>query len=189
MTFTAAFWDDRKTHIIHVDQTRILQFNTWEVRAKSFSSTCSKEPFITQTYELHPVSHPIWNPVIKPSQVEIIISTAELKKGTLFRWKKKWKIWLIAQEKTDIYREKETQIATHSRKRVMYWRLHRDQLGGDVPYRSWGDMTNGLFPIGSQLLLLPSCSIPKLKHRVEDDNMTGHWLKAMLYYMIPGTFS
>lgn len=113
MTFTPAFWDDRKTHIIHIDQTRILQFNTWEVRAKSFYSTCSKEPFITQTYELHPVSHPIWNPVIKPSQVEIIISTAELKKGTLFRWKKSGKSdWLLRKRLIFIERKRRRLILT-----------------------------------------------------------------------------
>lgn len=54
---------------------------------------------------------------------------------------------------------------THSRKRVMYWRLQRDHLGREVPYRSCGDMTKGRFPIGSQSLPLPSCWIPKLWHK------------------------
>lgn len=101
-------------------------------------------------------------------------------KGTLPHSGKQ-KIWLITREETDVYKKWERrQIrrrVTHSRKRVMYWRLHRDQLGGDVPYRSWGDMTNGLFPIGSQLLPLPSCSIPKLKHRAKDDDMTEQGIK------------
>lgn len=43
-------------------------------------------------------------------------------------------------------------------------------------------MTNGLFPIGSQSLLLPSCSIPKLQHnRLGDDNMPEQWIKESLY--------
>uniref|UniRef100_A0A8C9WR80 Uncharacterized protein n=1 Tax=Scleropages formosus TaxID=113540 RepID=A0A8C9WR80_SCLFO len=45
--------------------------------------------------------------------------------------------------------EKRDRSGTHSRKRVMYWRLQRDQLGGAEPYRSCGDMMKGLFPIGS----------------------------------------
>lgn len=54
---------------------------------------------------------------------------------------------------------------THSRKRVIYWRLQRDHLGREVPYRSCGDMTKGRFPMGSQSLPLPSCWIPKLWHK------------------------
>lgn len=74
--------------------------------------------------------------------------------NTSFRWNLNNKLYETVQS--------EIMVNTHSRKRVMYWRLQRDHLGRKVPYRSWGDMTNGRFPTGSQSFPFPSCWIPKL---------------------------
>lgn len=78
----------------------MLQFNTQEAQAKLFCSTCSDAPSVTQADELHLVQHPIWNPVIRTSQVVIIIPTAP---RALYFIEKRRKIWLIAKKKNDIY--------------------------------------------------------------------------------------